>query len=370
MVKTYVIAPNFSMAPPPRLRRPDETPEFGPVAAAPVTGPGIGEDLDKGQPLADDEAATDDDGAASKDDDTPAPDEPTLIPTAEGAGAPTSIPPYHPLVELQLGDVLIHPFGAELAALNRDCRVAIDANHYEKMHRTRNFNKTRRELLNGRLGVWESLFAAIGAGPELNASIFWESRSDDIIKTDELQTRRVRITKPYVEKVLESPAVKSHLQNFPNDVLWMVSGMKIAKGASQTSGSSTNMGADIGAKDKLTASELRLLKLLWKRWDRTTFQASSEFILAVQLRRIRLVEGKLVSVTLSGRRANMADGAKRREEEVVNVELEGIDDSLSDAEEQFSNDFEKRKDANGDELFVPDLYGDLNEEDSESEEED
>lgn len=225
MAKTYVITPNFSMPPPPRLRRPDETPELAPVPMRPATGPTAGGTIDDEEtPEGDELQPPEGDEVAALEEDA-APDEPTLIPTA---GAPAKIAPFDPLVELQLGDVLTNPFGAELEAKNRDCRVPIDPNHWEKMGRVGKFSDTRQSLLSGRLGAWASLLAAVGAGPDINAAIFWESRSSDVIEMDELETRRFRVTDEYVKKVLASQDVQKHLVEFPNADLWMVSGMKYA----------------------------------------------------------------------------------------------------------------------------------------------
>jgi len=207
MVNTYVIAPHFSMAPPPRLLRPDETPL---LPAQPAVEGG---DLDgDGVPPLTERARN------------PGPAE--TAPAAATATVPFQLPPFGPLVELQLGDVIKQPFGAELVALNRDCRVPIPDTLLEKMGRLDGFSETRRNLLSGRLGVWASLFAAIGAGPEVNASIFWESRSTDTIEAAELQTRRFRVTKAYVDEVLAAQAVATEVAEKSLKELWMVSGMK------------------------------------------------------------------------------------------------------------------------------------------------
>lgn len=369
MVNTYVIAPNFSMAPPPRLRRPDETPELASVHPATTKADAIpndeladkdkNKDRDKIRDPNEDAPFTDEEPASSQvEADPPVPPTPKVPTPAPAASTPTTIGPFDPLVELQLGDVLTHPFGAELAALNRDCRIAIPPSQLEKMGRQGDFCDTRRRLLSGRLGLWASLLAFLGAGPEVDVSIFAESRSDDTIEVGELQTRRFRVTDEYVKDVLASEKVTEHLLEFPSAELWMVSGMKVARLAKQNVGDSISAGANVGAHDGTTDSDMKLLKLLWKRWNRTTFKTSSNFILAVQLRHIKLVEGKL-KVTLSTKNASMADGgAKAREEVAVRVEYAGMDDSLSAAEEKFWNRIDKRKDEDGDELIIPELEGD------------
>lgn len=182
MVNTYVVAPNFSMAPPPRLYA-------------------------KGEPL------------------PPSPS-PSPLPAAEVVPAPAPTDPYAPHVELQLGDVLTLPFGPEMAAINSKGRVPIDADDVYPTDTEKGFTKSRKELLSGRLGVWASLFAAMGVGPAVNVSVFLESRTEDVIEVGELQTRRFRITDDYIQKVVNSEAVESHLEKYSTSHIYIVSGMK------------------------------------------------------------------------------------------------------------------------------------------------
>jgi hypothetical protein len=172
MVNTYVVAPNFSMAPPPRLYRPDESPPPAPPADR------------------------------------------------------VAVEPFSPLVELQLGDVLTIPFGAEMVAINSKGRVPIDTEDLHPLARDKGFSTTRKELLSGRLGLWASLLAGLGVGPAVNLSIFLESRTEDVLEVTELQTRRFRVTPSYVKDVLKSQAVVEHLKEYPTSHVYIVSGIK------------------------------------------------------------------------------------------------------------------------------------------------
>lgn len=180
------------MAPPPRLRRPDETPEPRPAMIPEAT---ISPLLPSARVLA-----------------------------VETPPIPSS--PFDRSVELQLGDVLTDPFGPVLEALNRDCRTPFDPDYMEKIDRLAGFRATRRELLSGKLGLWASLLAAVGLASEVNVGVFLESHSDDIIEIAELETRRFRVTDKYVEDVLRSPDIIRHLSKHPSAALWIISGMK------------------------------------------------------------------------------------------------------------------------------------------------
>ncbi|KAI9150884.1 hypothetical protein HJFPF1_10661 [Paramyrothecium foliicola] len=265
-------------------------------------------------------------------------------------------------VELQLGDVLTNPFSEELVALNRKCRIAIDPEDYVPMSREGGFKSTRQQLLAGRLGVWASFLATAGIGPNVNIGASWDSSSDDSIEAAETETRRFHVTDNYVKRVLLSPMVAEHLSEFPRANLWMISGLKVVRGAKMNAGNSIDLSADIGTGNKLSSSDLKFLKLLWSRANQTSFQESSDFILAVQLRHIKLKAGKLKKVSLSTKNASMADGsAGVLEADLVGAEYVGTDNSITDATIKFYNQLENKKDRNGHDLFMPDLNGDLDE---------
>jgi len=116
--------------------------------------------------------------------------------------------------------------------------VPIETEDLHPLARDGGFSTTRKELLSGRLGVWASLLAGLGVGPAVNVSIFLESQTEDVLEIEELQTRRFRVTGPYIKKVLESEAVVEHLNAFPTSHVYMVSGIKCVP--SPTSLSSLN----------------------------------------------------------------------------------------------------------------------------------
>lgn len=164
MVKTYVVAPNFSTAPPPRLSL-REDPQ-------------------------------------------------------------TSEDPFSPSVKLQLGDVLVNPFGAEFDVINHRERVKIDTPDVAKFYRVAGYRTSRKELFTGRLGLWASIFAALGTGPAVNISASLERQSEGVLEIPILDTYSFRVTDDYVKKVLRSGAVASYIDEYSPSHLYMVSGIK------------------------------------------------------------------------------------------------------------------------------------------------
>lgn len=83
----------------------------------------------------------------------------------------------------------------------------------------------------------------------------------------------------------------------------------VKSGESKTnSKAGADVGADAGAGNSQGVADLKLLKFLWHRWVRTAFKAKSDFILAVQLRHVKLSrkEGEAPVATLSTTNASMA----------------------------------------------------------------
>ena len=201
MVNTYVIAPNFSISPPPLIPR-GTTPLAGTTAPAATT------------PAATTPAAT-----------TPAA-------TTPAATAPAATPP-NPWADnaiIQLGDVLTNPFGAEWRPLNRYDRSPIDPNRVEEPGKHGGFKETRGALFKGRLGVWASLLAALGIGADVNIGLYMQSKSDETVEVTSLETHTIDVTDEYVEKVVASGGVQKHLASYPKSHLFIVSGLKYVLG--------------------------------------------------------------------------------------------------------------------------------------------
>jgi hypothetical protein len=131
----------------------------------------------------------------------------------------------------------------------------------------------------------------------------------------------------------------------------------VARGAKQQVGRSVKVGGNIGAGEQTTGSDMKWLDLLYKVQNRTSFKTSTDFILAVQLRRIKLkANGELSTVTLSTRNASLADGSARQEQSGISgLEFDGLEDSLEDAKEDYTDGFEEREDVDGNELVIPNM---------------
>ncbi|CAI6097449.1 unnamed protein product [Clonostachys chloroleuca] len=252
MVNTYVIVPNFTTSPPPVITYPESTPSAN--------------------------------------------GKPPLDPFSIEAG------------RVQLGDVLADPFGPEIKALNRADRKKINGKFVDRTSEHGGLKAKRRELFDGRLGIWANLLATLGLGPSINISIHWESKSDDEIEAEALWTYSFDPDDTYVKSVLQSNSVKSYLDKYPEAPLYMVSGLKVAHGAKASSTASNNVDGNAGAEASSGIANLKLLNLIWNRSKHVSFKTATDFVLAVQLRHIMLDgQGEPIH-SVSVKNTSMADG--------------------------------------------------------------
>lgn len=188
MVNSYVVAPNFAIEPPPLIPRA--------LAGQHAPGPTA--------PTAQSSATT----------------TPTISSTHTRS-------PFSETVQIQLGDILVDPFGAEWRPVNRYSRTAIDGKYVEKPSKLGGFKETRANLLEGRLGVMASMLAALNLGLDFNVSLYWQSKSHEIIEVKTLETHTFDVTDDYIKMLLASTPVKDYLKKHPKDNLYLVSGLKL-----------------------------------------------------------------------------------------------------------------------------------------------
>ncbi|KAH8892456.1 hypothetical protein GQ53DRAFT_764257 [Thozetella sp. PMI_491] len=241
---------------------------------------------------------------------------------------------------LQLGDILTEPFGPLPIGLNRNRRIPIDKNYLDNdKNEKKTVDLTATDLWSGRLGVWASILASFGIGAAVDLSIQAMSRSKDILKIKSLETHEFDLRDDYVKKVLATKPVKDYIEEFDKNrgkkntlKLYMISGLKIAKGASSEFTDLFQASATIGASDQSGSNQAKLLEAKRRRYRGVTFKASTDFVLAYQLMRVKYnldtKEGKVEGVSLEN--VTMADGTEIPAE--IELGYEGFDNDLSTAE--------------------------------------
>ncbi|GAP88692.1 putative major facilitator superfamily MFS-1 [Rosellinia necatrix] len=274
-------------------------------------------------------------------------------PEVQGSAAIT------PQGQLQLGDILNRPFGAKLIAINRYDRTPIDGDYLEDVDMKGEVEQNSQNLFSGRLGVWASLLANLGIGLDVDLNIHSLSNSADVIKIKSLETRSFDVRDDYVKKVLMSQSVADYISEFKSSAqgakevpLYMVSGLKVAKGASSKFTELSKAGANIGASGSTGNADAKLLEVLWKRYRRVSFETSTDFVLAFQLTHIRYnIATEKTAWDVSLEKVTLADGTAMPPG--ISVKYAGMNQDFSGARKPYQEIFHSGDDTEL--LLIPDL---------------
>jgi hypothetical protein len=142
-----------------------------------------------------------------------------------------------PNTAIALGHIITHP-EQPLESLNSDDRLPVPEsvifNSEEK-----GFKATRNQVRDGKFGVWATVLEGAGFGG--GTGVDFNSSKDDVFNIDLLKTTFMwpapKATKDYIRESVELDGVASFLtaSRYKKPV-YMITGLKIAQGASVTSG--------------------------------------------------------------------------------------------------------------------------------------
>lgn len=154
------------------------------------------------------------------------------------------------------------------------------------------WEKERTRAVSGSAGCFaQFLAAALGLGGDLAGNFAKESGT--LLKFRRLETFLIDPGK-YVIDSMEASAVQAHLRQNPKiSSLFMITGVRIARGAECTTKSAHHFGGDAILSADLTALGVPLSvgpkgSLNTQAVDREAFGASSDFVFAYSLRRISI----------------------------------------------------------------------------------
>lgn len=183
------------------------------------------------------------------------------------------------------------------------------------------------------LGVYAQFLqlATAGLGPEVNVE--HSSRTANIFAFDTVTTIAFEPTLEYVDEAVKAPAVQAFLrepkQRFaPVVSLFLVTGMKLVKGAKITYSTSGNTGVTGNIGIDLTALGMSFgPKGHWTRAndDETDFSRDSEFVFAFRVKRLRF--GRKVKTEEYNKGAFLAIGKDKDNNETDPVLVDDVDGS-------------------------------------------
>ncbi|RSL79811.1 hypothetical protein CEP51_007060 [Fusarium floridanum] len=261
---------------------------------------------------------------------------------------------------LQLGDIVVNPLDLELVPLNRKARVKIPDDDLSQVGIMEKFSATRQKLLSGRFGLWATFLACLGIPVSADLGLFLERNSKDVISAGELHTHEFIATDEYVSKVIKQDAVKMYLKDSKYAVpVYMITGLKIAKGASVNLDDGVKLDAKVGVTlPKAVADAKPVIQIIRNRTDGISFTSKTDFILAFRAREVTY-DGVKAQHKLSLEGTSMLDG----DEEVTGEILATLGDDYSRDEatreadeEEFEVRFLEEEDESGEvEWIVADL---------------
>ncbi|KAK3176018.1 hypothetical protein OEA41_007340 [Lepraria neglecta] len=190
---------------------------------------------------------------------------------------------------ISLGSLLVEPKKPE-RSLNKNKQVPVLGNATYKLHKE-NWKIHRPQLRDARGGVWAGflkMIVRIGGNNEINRS----HRENEIYKCKRLETQSFQLDDSYIYESLQNPRVKSYIeQGWFKKPVYMITGLKIARGVSAEATESKGNGVDGELGVDATATGIPVsggpkAKWMSKTNEDMSFTGSSDFVFAFQLIKI------------------------------------------------------------------------------------
>lgn len=232
-------------------------------------------------------------------------------------------PPDGPI---RLGHIIPAPDDPTLDPINY--RDYVSAPDVSPVSIKEGFSSTIKKLLSGELGFWAQVAGCVG----LNMSIGLDKSADHEITIEKLETISFSPTRQYVESVLKLPEVEDYVTASKYKVpVYMVTGLKIARGASLRKGSEHSFhgtaALEMPVDTARVGPEARFSRT---NVDQQSFERSSDFILAFRVQRIRFhkvgPDAHIRDVKTYTKRAKMLGDAA--EKSAITYQFTGLEEDI------------------------------------------
>ncbi|UKZ62536.1 uncharacterized protein TrAtP1_003781 [Trichoderma atroviride] len=249
-----------------------------------------------------------------------------------------SIPPIEAGGILQLGSIIANVESADDEPINKSCHVRIPQAELFCGHQKR-FTAKRSWMERGDYGVWAKFIGIGGIGGELN----WapERSTEDVYHFRSLDTIYFNPAYTYMEESMQQQDVKDYFVGSGNNHVYMVTGLKTARGPSvrmhnsfkfKASGElslngSANLPVEFGPRFNTSKDT---------RWDHG-FEGSTDFIIGIRVRKLMYKKHWLTRIqnTLLAKEHNK--GAT-----MVDDDMEKRVDKIIDFDDDAGSQFERR----------------------------
>lgn len=257
-----------------------------------------------------------------------------MVPTYYLLSSFSIAPP--PIGPLDLGTIITDL--TTLEPINSDCHIQIPPKSIFSDHK-RGFTTTRSRLTKGEYGIWAQLWGTQGVGGELSLS--HEQSGEDSFRIERLDTLFFYPTQEYVTQSMLMPDVKEYIAGTGYRAVYMVTGVKIARGAageirrgrrwegradvglSQPAGIQVEVGPKVGRTKENEVSE--------------GFEESDDFVIGIQVKRLyykkhfltRKPGGLVVMPFYKGATMHSDEAqAKGSDSEILEQEIEESDEEM------------------------------------------
>lgn len=196
----------------------------------------------------------------------------------------TAPPPDGPI---NLGHILVDL--RVLRPLNSKNSIEVPLEDRQPPSEQLEFEKSRKQLNEWSCGISTRVLSILGIGCDLETS--YGKEIEDSIRVRRLRTEAFQPTDAYIHQTLELPAIRAFLEDSRyRHPLYMVTGLKIAEGASITTFGRNSVGARANLTFGLPGIPVDggpMFGFLNERHDDESFHQESTFVLALQVEKIR-----------------------------------------------------------------------------------
>jgi hypothetical protein len=202
---------------------------------------------------------------------------------------------FHPDGPIALGSIITDPKNPA-RSLNKTNRVPIEP-HLITTSPKENWSIRREDLLACNGGIWASFLAPLlGVGADVSTNV--ARHSDETYKCERLDTVYFQPDEEYLILSLKNPVVQGYIKKtwFEKSV-YMVTGVKIAHGASVETGAGSGFGGEVGitfGAEPVAAVPVHggpSVTLEKSSKETTSFTGSQPFVLGYQLIKITSKKG-------------------------------------------------------------------------------
>ena len=176
-------------------------------------------------------------------------------------------------------------------SLNKESIVEIPSRY--SSHK-QDWEHTIELMRDGRTGVWSRYLSFLGLGANFGAS--FDTRTTDHYRIKDLETTYFSPTQAYVEEAVSKPEVRSYLKGSRYAPVYMITGVKIARGPGSEIISKRSLGREGHAQFRLSAAgfpsalDAGDIMLHQADADNTSFRGSSDFVIGFRLAKITFHE--------------------------------------------------------------------------------